>query len=423
MKISYLLRLFTILFLTATLFNACTKDEVLDMDDESYEQISLQEAGFTQADLDFLEQATKESQTETASTRNSCDVEICATFTGTGKYALSLPGGTTVQVNLFTQIVTINSATNGISTFPLVNNQLCQVLPFNGPVTAVVGFKGSGSVVISGTWPDGTQCDVFSAGVGNDNEISISDLITLDCDSPCVVGPVVCDVEICATFTGTGQYRLSLPGGTSVGVNLFTQTVTINSATNGFSTFPLVNNQLCQVLPFSGPITANVGFRGTGSVVISGTWPDGTQCDVFSAGVGTNALVSVTDQITLDCNAPCPPGSCNVEICATFTGTGEYRLSLPGGTTVGVNLFTQTVTINSATNGFSTFPLVNNQLCQVLPFNGPITANVGFRGTGSVIISGTWAGGIQCDVFSAGVGTNALVSVSDQITLDCDPPC
>jgi len=55
----------------------------------------------------------------------------------------------------------------------------------------------------------------------------------------------------------------------------------------------------------SFPVTANVGFRGTGSVVISGTWPGGTQCDVFSAGVGTIAGVSVRDQITLDCDAPC----------------------------------------------------------------------------------------------------------------------
>ncbi len=220
-----------------------------------------------------------------------------------------------------------------------------------------------------------------------------------------------CDIEICATFTGTGRYRVILPNGTTIFVNLNTQTVIING-----NSFPLINNQLCEVISVPGTATANLGFKGTGSVIVTATYlPNGPTAIIFQAGVGNPNPVAVSQDVTLDC----PDVTCEIDICATFTGTGRYRVILPNGTTIFVNLNAQTVTINGVS-----FPLINNQLCQDdIPFTGISTANLGFKGTGSVTTTATWPDGTVCTIFQAGVGNPNPVAISQDVTISCDPPC
>ncbi|MEM9820076.1 MAG: hypothetical protein AAF985_03355 [Bacteroidota bacterium] len=219
-----------------------------------------------------------------------------------------------------------------------------------------------------------------------------------------------CDIFICANFTGNGRYRVILPNGTIIFVNLNAQTVTIN----GF-TFPLVNNQLCQNITVTGSSTANLGFKGTGSVTVTAT-VNGVTSTIFTAGVGTTAPVSVIQDVTLTC--PPHDDTCELLICANFSGNGRYRVGLPNGTIIFVNLNAQTVTIGSAT-----FPLINNQLCETITISGSSTADLAFKGTGSVEVEVTYPDGTVCEVFSAGVGTTAPVSSSQSVTLTCDPPC
>lgn len=221
-----------------------------------------------------------------------------------------------------------------------------------------------------------------------------------------------CEIIVCATFTGSGRYRVTLPNGTSVFVNLNLQTISINGVI-----FPLVGNQFCQTITVNHSSTANLAFRGTGSVVVTAT-VNGVTTTVFEAGVGTTLQVSVSEDVTLTC--PADDGNCDLLICANFTGNGRYRVILPNGTSIFVNLNLQTVSINGVI-----FPLINNQLCEVItiPTNGSATANLGFRGTGSVVVTVTYPDGTSCDVFDAGVGTPFQVSVSEDVTLSCDPPC
>jgi len=235
----------------------------------------------------------------------------------------------------------------------------------------------------------------------------LSNIDLSDSQTSATARNTTCDIEVCATFTGTGKYRVILPNGTIILVSLNNQTVTINGVT-----FPLVGNQLCQIITVPGTSTANLGFKGTGSVVVTAT-TNGVTTTIFQAGVGTTAPVSVTQDVTLTC-----PPSCDLEICATFTGTGKYRVILPNGTIILVSLNNQTVTINGVT-----FPLIGNQLCETITIHGTSTANLGFKGTGSVEVTVTYPDGTDCVVFDAGVGTSTPVSVSQDVTLSCDPPC
>jgi len=170
--------------------------------------------------------------------------------------------------------------------------------------TAQLAFKGFGAVVTTATWPDGTSCEIFSAGVGTTLGVSKVEDVTLDCDPPC--GPT-CTIEICATITPNTTntypdiYIVTLPNGDQVKVQ--NGVVTLPDGT----TVPLINNQFCAdiEIPVGGSETAQLGFKGFGAVVTTATWPDGTSCVIFSAGVGTTQGISKVEDVTLECDPPC----------------------------------------------------------------------------------------------------------------------
>ena len=206
---------------------------------------------------------------ETAATRNLCNILISAQFSGNGRYRVELPNGTTIFANLTAQTITING-----NPVPW-QNPFEATIPVNMSSTAALGFKGTGQVIVTATvQPNGTPTQVFSAGVGTTNLVTVSQNVTLTCPT---ITP--CQVKIEATFTGNGRYRVILPNGTQIFANLNNQTVTINGVSVPWS------NPLMAMITLNGSSTANLGFKGTGSVSVTATWPDGTVCTIFEAGV------------------------------------------------------------------------------------------------------------------------------------------
>ena len=186
---------------------------------------------------------------------------------------------------------------------------------------------------------------------------------------------------------------------------------------NGGPFVPFLGNQFCTPgIMVSGSATANLGFRGTGQVETFATLtPGGTPDLIFSAGVGTTAIVSVSQDVTLTC----PPDECEVEICANFSGTGRYRVTLPNGTTLfyTFNSFGYTVSVN---NGPPSPFIFGNQVCATIsiPIGSSVTANLAFRGTGSVTTTADWDNSPPCVIFS-----ESNTSTSSDITLSCAPVC
>ena len=398
---------FIVIFLSIlTIFNSCTKEPIQD----EFEQITLGEEGFTNSDIDI--------NVETADARNLCQIEVCATFTGSGEYRVGLPNGSTISVDLDNQIIILNGP-NGPQQFPW-SNPFCATIPVNMSSMAQLGFKGTGSVVVTAqVLPNGPVNTIFSAGVGTNNLVVVEQNVTLNCPPT----PVTCNVEVCATFDGDGKYVVELPNGATIAVNLTDQEIFFINPSGGVQQLPWAN-PFCAVIPINGSSTAQLAFEGTGSVVVtSQVLPGGPVNTIFSAGVGTNNSVSVEQVVTLSCITQVPL-TCDIEICAEFTGTGKYGVSLPNGSFIEVDLASQTV-ILFGPNGPQQLPY-SNPFCATItiPTNGSSTAQLGFKGTGSVEVTGDWMnGGPPCDIFDAGVGIPFFISEEETITLSCVPPC
>jgi hypothetical protein len=191
----------------------------------------------------------------------------------------------------------------------------------------------------------------------------------------------------------------------------------------GGAQVPLVDNTYCATLPFYGPATATLIFKGVGSVVTTGTWEDGTECEIFSAGVGTSNFVNIFEDITLSCEPPCVPvETCTIEICANFiagANTDVYEVTLPGGGKVKIQ-----GGIVTLPNG-DTIPYNGFQFCAdiEIPLGTTQTATLVFSGVGEVFTTITYSDGGNCTIFSAGQGTSQLIKAKKIVTLGCDPIC
>lgn len=239
-----------------------------------------------------------------------------------------------------------------------------------------------------------------------------------------------CEVEICVVITdnttGNGYqdiYIAEIPGYGDIVI----QSGFVNLP--GQAPFPLApNGEFCAFIPIMGSATATLNFKGYGAAVVTATWDNGTSCEIFSVGVGTNAGMSDTQDITLECDPICAPATCIVKICAEITPntTGNnypdiYIVTLP-------NNAGQIIIQNGIVNipGVPPFPLdPSGVFCAELdvPVGGSLTANLAFKGYGSVETTGYWDNGTDCLLFSVGVGTQSGQSDEQDITLTCDPPC
>ncbi len=315
MKNLHFLRLFAFLFITSTIFNACTKDSLIDdpiiteeITEEQSLEVLLSENGFSEEDISFFTsisteagQVVESGDVEVATTRMDCEYEICANFSGTGRYRVILPNGVVIFFRLspFGNQVSFN----GGPFTPFPGNQFCTPgIMVNGSATANLAFRGTGQVETFATLtPGGTPTLIFSAGVGTTALVSVSEDVTLTCPPD----DDFCDVEICANFEGTGRYRVGLPNGTVLiyDFNPFGYTVSVNF---GPPSQFIPGNQVCETIqiPQGASFTANLGFKGSGSVVTTADWDNSPPCQIFSGGVNQGPT-STSTNVTLTCNPVC----------------------------------------------------------------------------------------------------------------------
>ncbi len=304
MKNLHLFRLFAFLLVISTIFNACTKDSLIEdtppteLTEEQSLEALLAENGFSDEEIAFFAQIETEAgemvetgDVEVAATRSFCDYEICANFTGTGRYRVILPNGTVIFFNLSPLGNSVSF--NGGPFVPFPGNQFCTTINVNMSATANLAFSGTGSVMTTAQLlPGGPVNTIFSASNTDQKED-----VTLTC--PPV--SLTCDIEICANFQGSGLYRVILPNGTVLRYtfNPFGYTVSINGGPpSGF----IPGNQVCETItiPAVASFVANLAFSGTGSVLTTAEWINGPICTIFSA--------SNTDQkedVGLSCTPPC----------------------------------------------------------------------------------------------------------------------
>jgi len=346
-----------------------------------------------------------------------CFVEACITFIEgdpSDNYLLELPTVGTVSISNGT--VTINTAT--FQQFPLpADGTFCVNLPIFNPVTALVTYNGTGSVVITGTWPDSTTCTIFSVGECTSDPIHvIQEPVELSCEPPCPAP--LCEIEACITFIEgdpSDNYLLQLP--TVGNVSIANGIVTLP---NG-CTFPLpADGTFCTTLPIFAPVTATVIYNGTGSVEINATYENGTECTIFSAGVNSQLNLHVIEDVTLSCEPECPPiPDCYVNVCLDITDPANdiFKVEIPGVGSVQV-----VGGLVIAPSG--TFPLIGNQFCVDIPiFNSGTLAKLTFIGAGEAVVTATYPDLTECVIFSAGVGISGSTILKQDVTLTCEPPC
>ncbi len=310
MKNLHLFRLFAFLLVTSTIFNACTKDSLIDDTTPTEEQsleVLLAENGFSDEDIVFFSQIETEAgemveagDVEVAATRSNCQYEICANFQGTGRYRVILPNGNVIFFRLspFGNQVSFNGGP--FTFFP--GNQFCATIDVHGIAVANLAFRGTGQVITTAQLlPNGSVNTIFSAGVGTTQLVSVSEDVVLAC-----LTPAFCEVEICANFQGSGKYRVILPNGTTLIYTFspFGYTVSVN---NGPPSGLIPGNQVCETIqiPFGQSFTANLGFKGTGQVITTADWDNSPPCVIFSGGVGQSGPTSNTQDVTLTCNPVC----------------------------------------------------------------------------------------------------------------------
>ncbi len=310
MKNLHLFRLFAFLLVTSTIFNACTKDSLIDdttpTEEQSLEAL-LAENGFSDEDIIFFSEISTEAgevieagDVEVATTRNDCEFEVCANFQGTGRYRVILPNGNVIFFRLSPLGNSVSF--NGSPFTPFPGNQFCIDIDVNMTSTANLAFRGTGQVVTTAqVQPGGPTSIIFTAGVGTNQLVSVSQDVTLTCPPT----SLTCDVEICANFQGTGKYRVILPNGTTIiyTFNQFGYTVSVN---NGPPSGLIPGNQVCETIqiPIGTSFTANLGFKGSGQVITTAEWSNSPPCQIFSGGVNQGPT-STTLDVTLTCNPVC----------------------------------------------------------------------------------------------------------------------
>jgi len=191
MKNLHLFRLFAFLLIISTIFNACTKDSLVDdttpteLTEEQSLEALLSENGFSDGDIAFFNSIETdagemvEGDLEVAATRNDCEYEVCANFAGTGQYRVILPNGTVIFFNLSPAGNT--ASFNGSPFFPIPGNQFCVTIDVNMSATANLAFTGTGSVTTTAQLlPGGPVNTIFSA-----SNIDQKEDIALSCTPPC----------------------------------------------------------------------------------------------------------------------------------------------------------------------------------------------------------------------------------------------
>jgi len=308
MKNLHFLRLFVFLLITSTIFNACTKDSLIDDATPTEEQTLealLSENGFSEEDIVFFSSISTEAgeivesgDVEIATTRSSCEYEICANFEGTGRYRVILPNGTVIFFRL--SPLGNQVSFNGSPFTPFQGNQFCATIDVNMSAVANLGFRGTGQVITTAQLlPNGPASIIFSAGVGTNQLVSVSEDVTLTCP------PDDCEVEICTNFQGTGKYRVILPNGTTLiyTFNQFGYTLSVN---NGPQSPFIPGNQVCETIqiPSGTSFTANLGFKGSGQVITTAEWDNSPPCQIFEGGVNQGPTSTSMD-VTLTCDPVC----------------------------------------------------------------------------------------------------------------------
>lgn len=335
----------------------------------------------------------------------------------------------------FTDITTITvgndvwTISNGIVTLPngattnVINNQYCFSIPVTAVTNVLVEFHGYGGIEVTGSWDGGqTFCPLYDVEWPGTFKapINAAEELELTCDQPCPPQPE-CFVDICITFLEgdvTDNYTLILP---TVGtVTIANGVVTVNTV-NSDTTFNLPpDGTYCVTVPVFNPVTATVIYNGTGSVEINATYSNGTECTIFSAGVNSELDLHVIEEVSISCDAECPPiPDCYVNVCLDFVDSGSdfFKVTVPG---VGVIQFINGIIITP--NG--SFPNPGGTYCIDLPvFNGGSTAQLQFFGFGSAEVTFTYPDLLECEVFSAGVGINTLVNKKMDVTLACEGDC
>lgn len=210
------------------------------------------------------------------------------------------------------------------------------------------------------------------------------------------------------------------------GVGVWTISNNIVTLPDG-STTNVINNQYCFSIPVASVANVLVEFHGYGGIKVTGSWNNGdTFCDLYGVSwPGTyKAPINAAEELEITCESPCPlPPECEIDLCVTFIEgdpSDNYTVLLPGGGSVTIANGQVTV-VTTSTNQF---PLpANGEFCVTIPVFAPSTATIVYNGTGSVLLEGTWAGNITCEIFSAGQCTNDFVHETEDITLSCDPVC
>ena len=301
-------RLFAFLLITSTIFNACTKDSLVDevtiTEEQSLEAL-LTENGFSEEDIAFFSEiateagdVTVDGDVEVATTRSSCEYEVCANFQGTGRYRVILPNGTIIFFRLSPLGNSVSF--NGSPFVPFAGNQFCSTIDVNMSAVANLAFRGTGQVLTTAELlpSSGLIAIIFTAGVGQTAPVSISQDVTLTCPLP----PPNCEIEICANFQGTGTYRVIIPNGTVLlyRFNNFGYTVSVNG---GPASSFILGNQVCETIlvPQGTTVTANLGFRGTGKVTTTAKWENSPACIIFNE----SGPITIQTDISLTCDPVC----------------------------------------------------------------------------------------------------------------------
>jgi gliding motility-associated-like protein len=240
------------------------------------------------------------------------------TLDGSGSATITVSGATT------TQTITLNSASNGS----------CSTTLSGKTATVTVNSNGNSNTTVSGNGPICSGLDaVFTITGTSGDQVTYSG----------VVGNPASPV----TLDGSGSATITVSGATS------TQTITLNSASNGS----------CSSALSGKTATVTVNNNGNSNTTVSGNGPICSGLDAVFTITGTSG-----DQVSYSgvVGSPASP--------VTLDGSGSATITVSGATS------TQTITLNSASNGSCSSALSGKTATVTVNNNGNTNTTVSGNG-------------------------------------------
>ena len=370
---------------------------------------------------------------------------------------LVVTGVTTLAVTSVNNI-TLNLA-NNFSTLAVTSGNNVSVTDTNAlilgasTVSGTLGVNTGGALTQSGALVV-TGVTTLAAGAGNNITLNTAanDFSTLTVTSGNNVSVTDTNALILGASTVSGTLGVNTSGAitqsgtlTVTGVATFAagagNSITLNTATNDFSTFAVTTGLNVSVTDANAlilgasTVSGTLGVNTSGAITQSGALVV-TGVTTLAAGAGNNITlnnaannfstlavttgnnVSVTDTNALILGASTVSGTLGVNTSGAITQSGA--LVVTGAATFAAGA-ANSITLNTATNNFSTFAVTNGNNVSVTDTNAiilgasTVSGNLAVTTTGTITQSGALAV-TGTSAFSAGANSITLTTATNDFT-------